>query len=60
MMLTGGIEADDGTSASVGLPVGTAGCSPVTAAAAAAAAAGLADITEPGFATAEAPLQAGV
>ena len=36
MMLTGGIEADDGNSASVGLPVGTDGGSPVNAAAAAA------------------------
>lgn len=55
MMLTGGIEADDGNSALVGLPVGAAGCSPANA-----AAAELAGAAEPGSVAAEAPLQAGV
>lgn len=55
MMLTGGIEAEDGNSALVGLPLGS---SPVTAAA---AAAGFADGTEPeSMAAASAPLHIGM
>lgn len=56
MMLTGGIEAEDGNSASVGLPVGIECCPPINAA----AAAGLVDAPEPESAAADAPLHIGV